>query len=191
MKGSSDWGTSTTSVALRQDMHLSCIHIQVPTTRWMKGWMGCKWHNAPQMVTCQSHNHALCCLNKASASITSTTSSCSWCETCIMCLSFSWKGTWMYFVISVCFLQWHTIQDFLVSPDRKPVVLNRASTTNTTNPFGSTFCYGVRNMIFEVRDLGDSVNTRVTEGVLVPQSLDPLTSFILNIYNFKWCLIDL
>lgn len=46
--------------------------------------------------------------------------------------------------------KWHTIQDFLVSPDRKPVVLNRASTTNTTNPFGSTFCYGVRNMIFEV-----------------------------------------
>jgi len=32
----------------------------------------------------------------------------------------------------------------------EPVVLNRASSTNTTNPFGSTNCYGIRNIIFEV-----------------------------------------
>uniref|UniRef100_H2Y3F6 Uncharacterized protein n=2 Tax=Ciona intestinalis TaxID=7719 RepID=H2Y3F6_CIOIN len=32
----------------------------------------------------------------------------------------------------------------------EPVVLNRASSTNTTNPFGSTFCYGVQNLIFEI-----------------------------------------
>ncbi|KAL4708635.1 hypothetical protein ACJJTC_008161 [Scirpophaga incertulas] len=32
----------------------------------------------------------------------------------------------------------------------RPVVLNRASSTNTTNPFGSTFCYGYQDMIFEV-----------------------------------------
>ena len=32
----------------------------------------------------------------------------------------------------------------------RPVVLNRASSTNTTNPFGSTFCYGVQDIIFEV-----------------------------------------
>ncbi|XP_039265199.2 phagosome assembly factor 1-like [Styela clava] len=32
----------------------------------------------------------------------------------------------------------------------KPVVLNRASSTNNTNPFGSNFCFGLRNMIFEV-----------------------------------------
>jgi len=30
------------------------------------------------------------------------------------------------------------------------VVLNRASSTNTTNPFGSTFCYGYQDIIFEV-----------------------------------------
>lgn len=46
--------------------------------------------------------------------------------------------------------KWHAVQEFLISSDRKPVVLNRASTTNTTNPFGSTFCFGFRNMIFEV-----------------------------------------
>ena len=33
---------------------------------------------------------------------------------------------------------------------RKPVVLNRRSSTNTTNPFGPTFCYGLNNLIFEV-----------------------------------------
>lgn len=32
----------------------------------------------------------------------------------------------------------------------RPCVLNRASSTNTTNPFGSTFCYGYQDMIFEV-----------------------------------------
>ncbi|XP_068625025.1 PHAF1 protein CG7083 [Battus philenor] len=32
----------------------------------------------------------------------------------------------------------------------RPVVLNRASSTNTTNPFGSTFCYGYQDIIFEV-----------------------------------------
>ena len=36
-----------------------------------------------------------------------------------------------------------------VKPSERPVVLNRASSTNTTNPFGSTFCYGtqVRNKL--------------------------------------------
>jgi len=46
--------------------------------------------------------------------------------------------------------KWSEIQGLLLRPDRKPVVLNRASSTNTTNPFGSTFCYGVQDMIFEV-----------------------------------------
>ena len=27
----------------------------------------------------------------------------------------------------------------------------RASSTNTTNPFGSTFCYGYQDIIFEVK----------------------------------------
>ena len=48
-----------------------------------------------------------------------------------------------------CF-QWETIEELILTPDKKPVVLNRASSTNTTNPFGSTFCYGVQDMIFEV-----------------------------------------
>lgn len=39
----------------------------------------------------------------------------------------------------------------LVKKADKPVVLNRASSTNTTNPFGSTFCYPFQDMIFEVR----------------------------------------
>lgn len=37
-----------------------------------------------------------------------------------------------------------------LTPSEKPVVLNRASSTNTTNPFGSTFCYGYQDVIFEV-----------------------------------------
>ena len=28
--------------------------------------------------------------------------------------------------------------------------ISRASSTNTTNPFGSTFCYGYQDIIFEV-----------------------------------------
>lgn len=38
----------------------------------------------------------------------------------------------------------------LFNPAERPVVLNRASSTNTTNPFGSTFCYGYQDIIFEV-----------------------------------------
>lgn len=37
-----------------------------------------------------------------------------------------------------------------LTPSERPVVLNRASSTNTTNPFGSTFCYGYQDVIFEV-----------------------------------------
>ena len=40
----------------------------------------------------------------------------------------------------------------LFNPAERPVVLNRASSTNTTNPFGSTFCYGYQDIIFEVND---------------------------------------
>jgi hypothetical protein len=38
-----------------------------------------------------------------------------------------------------------------LTPSERPVVLNRASSTNTTNPFGSTLCYGYQDIIFEVR----------------------------------------
>lgn len=37
-----------------------------------------------------------------------------------------------------------------LTPSERPVVLNRNSSTNTTNPFGSTFCYGYQDIIFEV-----------------------------------------
>lgn len=37
-----------------------------------------------------------------------------------------------------------------LTPSERPVVLNRTSSTNTTNPFGSTFCYGYQDIIFEV-----------------------------------------
>ena len=41
-----------------------------------------------------------------------------------------------------------------MKPSERPVVLNRASSTNTTNPFGSTFCYGYQDIIFEVMSNG-------------------------------------
>ncbi|XP_050293165.1 PHAF1 protein CG7083 [Anthonomus grandis grandis] len=37
-----------------------------------------------------------------------------------------------------------------LTPSERPVVLNRASSTNTTNPFGSTLCYGYQDIIFEI-----------------------------------------
>ena len=40
------------------------------------------------------------------------------------------------------FSRWDEITNEKVKPSDRPVVLNRASSTNTTNPFGSTFCYG-------------------------------------------------
>ena len=48
--------------------------------------------------------------------------------------------------------QWSEIQDYLTEPTDKPVVLNRSSSTNSINPFGSTFCYGHHNVIFEVQN---------------------------------------
>ncbi|CAH0551204.1 unnamed protein product [Brassicogethes aeneus] len=47
------------------------------------------------------------------------------------------------------YTHWEDICKKLVPSDR-PVVLNRASSTNTTNPFGSTLCYGYQDIIFEV-----------------------------------------
>ncbi|XP_023016363.2 PHAF1 protein CG7083 isoform X1 [Leptinotarsa decemlineata] len=37
-----------------------------------------------------------------------------------------------------------------LTPRESPVVLNRASSTNTTNPFGSTLCYGYQDIVFEI-----------------------------------------
>jgi Uncharacterised protein family (UPF0183) len=47
------------------------------------------------------------------------------------------------------FTQWDAISE-QISPSERPVVLNRSSSTNTTNPFGSTFSYGYQDIIFEV-----------------------------------------
>uniref|UniRef100_A0A8C2YYA3 Phagosome assembly factor 1 n=1 Tax=Cyclopterus lumpus TaxID=8103 RepID=A0A8C2YYA3_CYCLU len=46
--------------------------------------------------------------------------------------------------------QWDQIQELLGHPMEKPVVLHRSSSANNTNPFGSTFCFGLQRMIFEV-----------------------------------------
>ncbi|XP_064391487.1 phagosome assembly factor 1-like [Halichondria panicea] len=46
--------------------------------------------------------------------------------------------------------KWSEVQDYLTTPTDKPVVLNRSSSTNSVNPFGSTYCYGFQNFIFEV-----------------------------------------
>ncbi|XP_034880924.1 UPF0183 protein C16orf70 homolog isoform X3 [Mirounga leonina] len=45
--------------------------------------------------------------------------------------------------------KWDNIQDLLGHPVEKPVVLHRSSSPNNTNPFGSTFCFGLQRMIFE------------------------------------------
>ncbi|KAI4467632.1 hypothetical protein MML48_2g00013289 [Holotrichia oblita] len=47
------------------------------------------------------------------------------------------------------YCRWDELKKQL-TPSERPVVLNRASSTNTTNPFGSTFCYGYQDIIFEV-----------------------------------------
>ncbi|KAM3961464.1 PHAF1 protein CG7083 [Aphomia sociella] len=52
-------------------------------------------------------------------------------------------------VAITAYSKWEVVSRALRVCER-PVVLNRASSTNTTNPFGSTFCYGYQDMIFEV-----------------------------------------
>lgn len=49
--------------------------------------------------------------------------------------------------------KWESVCGAL-KPSSRPVVLNRASTTNTSNPFGSTLCYGVEDFICEVMSNG-------------------------------------
>lgn len=77
------------------------------------------------------------------------------------------------------FTKWETIAEKL-KPSERPVVLNRASSTNTTNPFGSTFCYGYQDIIFEVMPNGHiaSVSLYLPPGLSPPiegeESLLPL-----------------
>ncbi len=56
-------------------------------------------------------------------------------------------------VTVTAFSSWEEIAERMRPSDR-PVVLNRSSSTNTTNPFGSTFCYGYQDIIFEVMPNG-------------------------------------
>ncbi|WAR12750.1 CP070-like protein [Mya arenaria] len=53
-------------------------------------------------------------------------------------------------VVITAYSKWDSVAKSLVKPDNRPVILNRASSTNTSNPFGLTFCYGVQDMVFEV-----------------------------------------
>lgn len=52
-------------------------------------------------------------------------------------------------IIVNTFTKWDEISERLEHSER-PVVLNRGSSENSTNPFGSTFCYGYQDMVFEV-----------------------------------------
>ncbi|XP_055941085.1 phagosome assembly factor 1-like isoform X2 [Argiope bruennichi] len=52
--------------------------------------------------------------------------------------------------IITAFTKWDEMEELLKKPLERPVVLNRASTHNATNPFGSTCCYGYQDIIFEV-----------------------------------------
>jgi len=69
------------------------------------------------------------------------------------------------------FSRWDQISEKL-KPNEKPVVLNRASSTNTTNPFGSTFCYGYQDIIFEVMP-----NFHIASVTLYSQNSNGLKNF--------------
>jgi len=53
-------------------------------------------------------------------------------------------------LVVTAYSKWNEIQKNLTTPKHRPVILNRSNSTNTSNPFGSTFCYGVQDLIFEV-----------------------------------------
>jgi len=46
--------------------------------------------------------------------------------------------------------KWDKVEEIIGEHYSKPVVLNRRSSTNATNPFGPTFCYGFNSVIVEV-----------------------------------------
>ncbi|OQV17748.1 UPF0183 protein C16orf70-like protein [Hypsibius exemplaris] len=46
--------------------------------------------------------------------------------------------------------KWEGIHEYILGPESRPIVLNRSSSFNATNPFGPTYCYGYQDMIFEV-----------------------------------------
>ncbi|XP_040154048.1 UPF0183 protein CG7083 [Anopheles arabiensis] len=52
-------------------------------------------------------------------------------------------------VMITAYSKWDEVATRL-TPSERPVVLHRAGSTNTANVFGSTFCYGYQDIIFEV-----------------------------------------
>ena len=56
-------------------------------------------------------------------------------------------------VVVNAYSKWDSISSRL-NPSERPVVLHRASSTNCSNLFGSTFCYGYQDIIFEVMNNG-------------------------------------
>ncbi|KAK6178576.1 hypothetical protein SNE40_013334 [Patella caerulea] len=53
-------------------------------------------------------------------------------------------------LVITAYSKWNDVQKWLLKPTEQPVILNRSSSTNTSNPFAPTFCYGVHDIIFEV-----------------------------------------
>ncbi|EHB08062.1 hypothetical protein GW7_04038 [Heterocephalus glaber] len=51
---------------------------------------------------------------------------------------------------STTYSKWDNIHELLGHPVEKPVILHRSSSPNNTKPFGSTFCFGLQRMIFEI-----------------------------------------
>ncbi|KAG5682430.1 hypothetical protein PVAND_011783 [Polypedilum vanderplanki] len=57
-------------------------------------------------------------------------------------------------VIVTAYSKWDSISSKLLEPSDNPVVLHRSSSTNCSNIFGSTFCYGYEDIIFEIMNNG-------------------------------------
>lgn len=55
----------------------------------------------------------------------------------------------------VYYTEWNIFDQTFVRWDQM-FVFDRSSSANNTNPFGSTFCFGLQRMIFEVRRLSVS-----------------------------------
>lgn len=71
------------------------------------------------------------------------------------------------------------------SSDNQMCVFDRSSSANNTNPFGSTFCFGLQRMIFEVRTL--SVFVDLTDTICVKLQMKYST---LVVHNFNLDVIS-
>ncbi|XP_063848027.1 PHAF1 protein CG7083-like isoform X1 [Scylla paramamosain] len=75
-------------------------------------------------------------------------------------------GTQLIDLPSTITVQSVTLWDTLgsrIKPRGRPVVLHRSSSTNTSNPFGSTFCYAYQDIIFEVMANGHIASVTLYE----------------------------